>query len=68
MNVIEKRLDDIFDLIQNQEFREGAVEVAKKLNITAAEWNENKVALLMFFANKFCDANNLLVRREKCQD
>ena len=46
------------DLIENPEFRKLAVKAAKELGITAQEWNTNKVALLMFFANQFCAIEN----------
>jgi len=46
------------DLIENPEFRKLAVKAAKELGITAKEWNTNKVALLMFFANEFCAIEN----------
>ena len=48
------------DLIDNPEFRKLAVKAAKELGITAEEWNTNKVALLMFFANQLCSIENKL--------
>ena len=48
------------DLIDNPEFRKLAVKAAKELGITAEEWNTNKVALLMFFANELCSIENKL--------
>lgn len=48
------------DLIENPKFRELAVKAAKELGITEEEWNNNKVALLMFFANQLCSIENKL--------
>jgi len=46
------------DLIMDIEFRKVCAEGAKKLGITAKEWNENKAVILMMFANKFCAIEN----------
>ena len=46
------------NLIQDENFRNLAIEAAKKLGITAAEWNENKALLLLYFANEFCSIEN----------
>ena len=46
------------DLIENPEFKKLAVKAAKELGITAEEWNTNRAALLMFFANQFCAIEN----------
>jgi hypothetical protein len=48
------------DLVECLEFRTKCVEVAKKLGITAEEWNKNKVGILLFMANEFCAIENKL--------
>ena len=48
------------DLVECLEFRKSAVELAKKLGITAKEWNENKMAILLMLANEFCSIENKL--------
>lgn len=46
------------DLVMDVEFRKICAEGAKKMGITAKEWNENKSVILMMFANKFCGIEN----------
>jgi hypothetical protein len=46
------------DLIENPEFVKLCVEYAKKLGVSAKEWNENRAGLLMFFANEMCAKEN----------
>ena len=53
-NYIDKALQRRFDLVENEEFRKAAVELAKKLGVTAKEWNENKIDILLHFANEYC--------------
>ncbi len=48
------------DLVENVEFRKTCVEIAKKIGITVEEWNENKVQILLMFANKVCGIENQL--------
>ncbi len=48
------------DLVECLEFRQSAVELAKKLGITAKEWNENKMPILLMLANEFCSIENKL--------
>lgn len=45
-------------LINDLEFRKVAVKIVKKMGITAKEWNENKVVILMYLANEFCSLEN----------
>jgi hypothetical protein len=59
---IESEFKRRMDLMENREFRELCIEGAKKLGITAQEWNENKVGILMFFANEFCGLENKLAK------
>ena len=46
------------DLIENPEFVKLCVEYAKKLGVSAKEWNEHRAGLLMFFANEMCAKEN----------
>ena len=55
---IESEMQRRMDLIENADFRKLCVEYAKKLGITAEEWNQNKVGILMFFANEICGMEN----------
>jgi hypothetical protein len=48
------------DLVECLEFRKSAVELAKKLGITAEEWNKNKMPILLMLANEFCAIENKL--------
>lgn len=48
------------DLVECLQFRKQAVKVAKKLGITAKEWNENKMGILLMLANEFCAIENEL--------
>jgi hypothetical protein len=48
------------DLVECLEFRKLAVELAKKMGITAEEWNKNKMPILLMLANKFCAMENQL--------
>jgi hypothetical protein len=42
------------NLVMDVNFRKLAIKAAKKLGITANEWNQNKLVLLLYFANQFC--------------
>ena len=46
------------DLVNNPDFVKSCVESAKKLGITAKEWNENKAMLCLYFANQICAMEN----------
>ena len=46
------------DLVESVEFRTKCADIAQKMGITAEEWNNNKVAILMYFANEFCKIEN----------
>jgi hypothetical protein len=50
------------DLVECLEFRKLAVELAKKMGITAQEWNNNKAGILLLLANEFCAKENQLQR------
>lgn len=45
-------------LINDLEFRKVAVKIVKKMGISAKEWNENKMLILMHLANEFCSFEN----------
>jgi hypothetical protein len=47
-------------LVIDINFRKVAMKAAKEIGITAKEWNENKMALLLYFANEFCSIENKL--------
>lgn len=51
---IETEFQKRLDLINDENFRKICIKAAKKLGITAKEWNENKSAILMLMANQFC--------------
>ena len=55
---IEATMTKIMDLATNADFIAKSVEVAKQLGITAQEWNENKPALLMYFAKEALKSTN----------
>ena len=55
---IESELKRRMDLVENPKFREIAIEAAKKLGITAEEWNTNRAGLLLMFANEICSLEN----------
>jgi hypothetical protein len=55
---IESELKRRMDLVENPDFRKSCVEIAKKLGISAKDWNENKGLLLMMWANEVCRIEN----------
>lgn len=57
-NFIKTEYQRRLDLVNDVNFRKSCVELAKKLGITAEEWNENKAMLLLYFANEFCGIEN----------
>jgi hypothetical protein len=54
MNTVttESICNEIETLINCPKFRATCVEVAKKVGITAKEWNENKINILYMFATQ----------------
>jgi hypothetical protein len=46
------------DLINDQNFINISIEMAKEFGITAKEWNENTFAILALFANEVCALQN----------
>jgi hypothetical protein len=46
------------DLIESTEFIKLCAEYAKKLGVTAKEWNDNRAGLVLFFANEMCAKEN----------
>jgi hypothetical protein len=46
------------DLIESPEFIKLCAEYAKKLGVTAKEWNDNRAGLVLFFANEMCAKEN----------
>lgn len=59
-DLIKAELKRRTDLVECLEFRKSSIELAKKLGITAKEWNENKMLILLMFANEFCAIENKL--------
>lgn len=55
---IESELKRRMDLVENAEFRKSCVGIAKKLGISAKDWNENKALLMMMWANEVCRIEN----------
>ena len=58
--MIQTELKRRTDLVECLQFRKQAVKVAKKLGITAQEWNDNKMGILLMLANEFCKKENEL--------
>lgn len=48
------------DLIESADFRSKMEVLAKEIEISAKEWNENKATILMMFANQYCQLQNEL--------
>jgi hypothetical protein len=48
-------------LVENPEFVSKMAILAKEIGITANDWNENKIAILMLFANQYCSLENELI-------
>jgi len=57
---IETEMKRRKDLINNKSFVKDCIEMAKKLGITAEEWNKNKAMILMLWANEYCSIENKL--------
>jgi len=55
---IDKELDLRTKIATDPNFINTCVNVAKKVGITAEEWNENKAVLLMYFANIVISEDN----------
>ena len=55
---IESEMKRRMDLVEDPKFRQIAIETAKKMGITAEEWNANKAGLLLMFANEICRIEN----------
>lgn len=49
---IENEMNLRVKLVNDPKFIKQSVEVAKRIGITANEWNENKAAILLYFANE----------------
>ena len=50
MKSLEKALNEIEALCFNPDFIKATAETCKQIGITAKEWNENKMLILMKFA------------------
>jgi hypothetical protein len=50
MKSVEKLLNEIEALCFNPDFIKASAETCKKIGVTAKEWNENKMPILMKFA------------------
>jgi hypothetical protein len=46
------------DLVNDLSFRTKCAEMAKQIGITAKEWNENKMFIIMTWANEYCGFEN----------
>jgi hypothetical protein len=55
---IKKEMDLRVKLVHNPNFIKACIEVAKKIGITANEWNNNKAAILLFMANEAISKDN----------
>ena len=45
-------------LVHDEGFKVLCIEACKKLGISAKEWNENKMAICLFFANEMIGIDN----------
>ena len=52
MKSVEIALNKIEELVNNEDFRKAAAETCKQIGISAKEWNENKMYILMKFAKE----------------
>jgi hypothetical protein len=59
-NFIKAELKRREDLIMDVKFRKLCARHAEQIGITSEEWNNNKMPMLMFFANEFCKIENKL--------
>jgi hypothetical protein len=48
------------ELVENPEFISKMIILAKEIGITAKEWNENKMTILLMFANQYCQLQDNL--------
>jgi len=55
---IQSELKRRMDLVNDSKFRNVAADFARQMGVTAKEWNENRAAILMLVANKFCAIEN----------
>lgn len=55
---IKEELKRREDLVMDIEFRKIVAKHAEKIGITADEWNNNKMPILLYFANEFCSIEN----------
>jgi hypothetical protein len=46
------------ELVMDIEFRKLVAKHAENIGITSKEWNENKMPILLYFANEFCSIEN----------
>jgi hypothetical protein len=58
---IKEELKRREDLVMDIEFRKIVAKHAEKIGITADEWNNNKMPILLYFANQFCSIENQAV-------
>lgn len=58
--IIEAEFQRRVDLIENKEFRFKMSLLAQEIGISAREWNENKISILMTFANEACKIEDSL--------
>ena len=48
------------ELVENPDFISKMLIIAKEIGITSKEWNENKMTILMMFANQYCQLQDEL--------
>ena len=59
--IIKAELKRREDLVMDIEFRKIVAKHAEKIGITADQWNNNKMPILLYFANQFCSIENKAV-------
>lgn len=52
--MINQELKRREELVMDENFRKKCIEFCKEIGITAKEWNENKMAICLMIANRFC--------------
>lgn len=62
IEIIKSEMKRREDLINDKNFRKMAADFAKKMGVTADEWNNNKMPILLMIANKVCSFENQLMK------
>ena len=55
---IESEMKRRTDLAEDPKFIQLCIEAAKKMGISAKEWNDNMAYIVLYFANEYCSIEN----------